>query len=278
MLPKLHAQRHEYETHPPVWWKHVNLPGQIGELERMIETIAQEIAADQQKLASARTRLSAVRMEFSTDAIRHKQRVRERAEEVVEISARMNGKANEGKRLAVLLLAHREPGTPEELAAFNKLLREMADFATNIHSLQIDEMFAWGKSQYANQYIRLEMASVESAPAAPQVERRESRKRAKRGSGAKRDPSGYVYLLRADTSEGIVYKIGETTNPKSRKRTFDVRLPFPVEMIHTIKCPDRKKLEDDLHRRYAAKCLRGSEFYALSAEDVAEICAMKGVS
>lgn len=162
-------------------------------------------------------------------------------------------------------------GTPEELAALDKLLREMSGFATNIRNLQIDEMFAWGNSSYANQYIRFEMSSVE---AAPHVERRESRKRTKRGSGEKRDPSGYVYLLQAPDGS---YKIGETTNPKSRKRTFDVRLPFPVQMIHTIKCADRKKLEKELHQRYAAKRLRGSEFFALSADDVAVICAMKGL-
>lgn len=108
MLPKLHAQRCEYETHRPVWWKHVNLPGQIGELEREIEAIAAEIAKDQQRLNREYGRLAALRGEFSTDKLRHGQRIRERKEKILEIRARMGEMASEGKRLAELLMAHRE--------------------------------------------------------------------------------------------------------------------------------------------------------------------------
>lgn len=108
MLPKLHAQRCEYETRPPVWWKHVNLPGQIAELEREIAATAAELAKDQQRLNREYGRLAALRNEFSADKLRHGQRIRERKEKILEIRARMGENASEGKRLALLLAAHRE--------------------------------------------------------------------------------------------------------------------------------------------------------------------------
>lgn len=108
MLPKWHAQRCEFETHDPVWWKHVNLPGQIAELERNIAEITAEIAADQQRLNREQGRLAALRNTFSTDAVRHMQRVKERKETIIQIQARQSGNASEGRQLALLLAAYRE--------------------------------------------------------------------------------------------------------------------------------------------------------------------------
>ena len=85
-----------------------------------------------------------------------------------------------------------------------------------------------------------------------------------------RNPSGYVYLLRAIDSDGL-YKIGRTRNPDNRLRTFSVKLPFRVEFEHLIATDDMYALESDLHTKYTSTRQRGSEFFRLTAEQVAEI-------
>lgn len=87
----------------------------------------------------------------------------------------------------------------------------------------------------------------------------------------KRRKDGFVYLVKADNG---TYKIGKTVNPKSRGKTFNVRLPFKVEFIHTIETDDMHALEKALHLRFANKRLRGSEFFSLSLADVAFIVSL----
>lgn len=108
MLPSYHAVYDEFVHHDPVWWKHAWLPGQIKDMEQQVEKIAQDIAADQQKLKSAETRVSAMRKEFSVDAVRHEQRIREREERIMRLAAGMRHAASEGKRIALLMVAYKE--------------------------------------------------------------------------------------------------------------------------------------------------------------------------
>lgn len=95
------------------------------------------------------------------------------------------------------------------------------------------------------------------------------RRRATKGEPRAKD--GYVYLLKAENG---TYKIGKTVNPKSRRRTFNVRLPFAVEYSHIIHTDDMGKLERLLHQRFSDKRLRGSEFFQLTDIDVAFIVSL----
>ncbi len=84
-----------------------------------------------------------------------------------------------------------------------------------------------------------------------------------------RNRAGYVYLLRT-IHDSTLYKIGRTNNPDNRLRTFNVKLPFPVEYEHLIKSDDMYQLESNLHRRFASQRING-EFFRLSETDVGYI-------
>lgn len=75
---------------------------------------------------------------------------------------------------------------------------------------------------------------------------------------------GYVYLVQSPTS---AYKIGRTKDYKSRARTFGVQLPFEVEFICVIQTGNMRKLEKELHQRFAEKRVSG-EWFNLLPEDV----------
>lgn len=87
-----------------------------------------------------------------------------------------------------------------------------------------------------------------------------------------RNRSGFVYLL-ATPHDVTLFKIGRTSNPDNRLRTFNVKLPFPVEYTHLIKTDDMYTLESALHRRFASQRLNG-EFFRLTEADVQYIKAL----
>jgi hypothetical protein len=81
-----------------------------------------------------------------------------------------------------------------------------------------------------------------------------------------RQRNGYVYLLRT-AHDVTLFKIGRTSNPDNRIKTFNVKLPFQVEYEHLIPTVDMYALESELHQRFASQRLEG-EFFRLSSEDV----------
>lgn len=87
-----------------------------------------------------------------------------------------------------------------------------------------------------------------------------------------RSSAGYVYLVQSPTT---YWKIGRTNNPDDRMKTFSVKLPFEVKYKHLIKTSDMYTLESNLHVKYASRRVDG-EWFALTDDDVNEICAMKG--
>lgn len=76
--------------------------------------------------------------------------------------------------------------------------------------------------------------------------------------------SGYVYLIR---SQDGYFKIGHTSDPDNRMKTFSVKLPFDVEYVCLIWSGDRFELERSLHDLYKSKHVNG-EWFNLSDEDV----------
>ncbi len=80
---------------------------------------------------------------------------------------------------------------------------------------------------------------------------------------AYREVPGYVYLIKSEYG----YKIGKTVNIKVRTRLFEVKLPFPIEVLHYAWFENYSKVECDLHARFATKRLEG-EWFELDDTDI----------
>ena len=78
-------------------------------------------------------------------------------------------------------------------------------------------------------------------------------------------PQGVVYLLQA----GHYYKIGKAIDLRKRVRQIELKLPYPVEVIHSIEAFHPYKAEQHWHNRFADKRTNG-EWFVLTDEDVAE--------
>lgn len=76
--------------------------------------------------------------------------------------------------------------------------------------------------------------------------------------------AGFVYLVQSSTG---YYKIGRTSDPNNRMKTFSVKLPFEVSYACVIETVDMKTLEQSLHEQFAGKRVNG-EWFALDAADV----------
>jgi hypothetical protein len=87
-----------------------------------------------------------------------------------------------------------------------------------------------------------------------------------------RDLSGYVYVLR--TGEESIFKIGKSKEPENRIKTFGNLLPFEVDYELLIEADNMSALEKSLHRRFASKRIRGSEFFTLNERDLRYLSAL----
>lgn len=83
--------------------------------------------------------------------------------------------------------------------------------------------------------------------------------------------AGYVYLLQSPTGH---YKIGCTSNPHNRAKTFGIQLPFEVEFLALIYFEDMYALEAEMHEEFAHKRVNG-EWFALDDADVEYIKSME---
>jgi hypothetical protein len=153
--------------------------------------------------------------------------------------------------------------TPDNITTLAEALRR----SPLVKSVKVGKLLKYGEdNKTATAWINVEFTETikNTTPTGLYTPRR------KRTKNGKRDTDGYVYLLEA---VGGFYKIGKTVNPKSRKRTFGVKLPMAVEFKHLIHTDNMHKLEKDLHRLFAAKRLRG-EFFDLTPADVEFICSL----
>jgi hypothetical protein len=148
-------------------------------------------------------------------------------------------------------------GSVEELRALYNLLNDSTEQVTSLKSgmLARDKDITNGKQTF-------ELTLKGSTRYEPKQYR------------PRREIAGEVYLLETDRSG--VYKIGQTKDFQDRKATFNVKLPFPVKLIHIIECSDRFTMERYLKAKYRkeGKCLNRSEFFQLTAEDVAYILSL----
>ena len=79
--------------------------------------------------------------------------------------------------------------------------------------------------------------------------------------------AGYVYILQ----DADLYKIGTSIQPGFRSKCLGFS---PEDIVHVIESDDGYWLEKKLHARYAAKRVHG-EWFRLSQEDIAELCAIE---
>jgi hypothetical protein len=77
--------------------------------------------------------------------------------------------------------------------------------------------------------------------------------------------AGYVYMMRCAKR----YKIGKSNSPSRRYREVRLDLPDETILVHTIPTDDPSGIEAYWHRRFADKRVRGTEFFTLTAGDVA---------
>lgn len=89
----------------------------------------------------------------------------------------------------------------------------------------------------------------------------------------KKSTFGYVYVF-GSKAEGR-YKIGQGVSPKARMSDYRARLPFSVEMIHTIPADDKARAEADLHHRLKDKRENG-EWFKLTPDEIGQIINLKG--
>lgn len=82
----------------------------------------------------------------------------------------------------------------------------------------------------------------------------------------KDDQAGYVYLLHGVGTH--YYKIGHSNNLDRRISQISPVLPFPLELVSSIRSDHRQKLEAYMHRKFASKRLEG-EWFALDKDDIA---------
>jgi len=80
--------------------------------------------------------------------------------------------------------------------------------------------------------------------------------------------TGCIYLVK-EKNDGHI-KIGRTVDIKSRLRTFSVKLPFKVDLIHSFKSSDYISAEKLLHRHFQSKRVDG-EWFLLTELDIEKI-------
>lgn len=88
---------------------------------------------------------------------------------------------------------------------------------------------------------------------------------ASRSTRTKVPAPGVVYLLKA----GGHFKIGMSTNPDKRIGQIKLQLPYPVEVMHTIRAANPLAAEAHWHRRFAALRQNG-EWFLLTGAEVSE--------
>lgn len=128
---------------------------------------------------------------------------------------------------------------------------------------QLESEAADMRQQLARAEHRAESAEQLAAMAMTELQRITDEYEAfKRSAGV---APGWVYLIQ-ERSAGH-YKIGKSSKPVDRIKTFKLTLPFKVDFICVIPHANHHQLEKELHAMFADKHVEG-EWYALGAQDV----------
>jgi hypothetical protein len=85
---------------------------------------------------------------------------------------------------------------------------------------------------------------------------------------------GFVYIF--GSSKTGYYKIGASSRPPVRMQDYErSKLPFPVEMIHTIPADDKFQAEESLHQFFGKKRTNG-EWFKLTRDELSRVTCFRG--
>ena len=96
-----------------------------------------------------------------------------------------------------------------------------------------------------------------------------NRRRARMSVAPNSPSAGYVYLVRC----ADLYKIGATKNAVQRIARFETAYPHDLKTIRVTLVADMKRVESELHKRFAQKRVKG-EWFDLTASDLRVIARM----
>lgn len=115
----------------------------------------------------------------------------------------------------------------------------------------------WGR--FYEHYSDEEIAAINHQAALKfEKEYYKTHPRFKKTPQPKQDEPGFVYLIKAETNDGI-YKIGKAKNTEARIKSF-LRLPFKISLIHQIASNAYSSAEFYLHNKYQNYRLNGEWF------------------
>jgi len=81
---------------------------------------------------------------------------------------------------------------------------------------------------------------------------------------------GYVYVLVGTHKGNMKFKIGKANNLKDRVKTFNVKIPFDIDVYSAFYIREPLKFEHELHALYGHKRIAG-EWFDLSVDDLSAI-------
>ena len=87
---------------------------------------------------------------------------------------------------------------------------------------------------------------------------------------------GYVYLLRLEQDRDpfrCVYKVGRTTDLRSRHKMLGVLMPYPVTLVWAMNSDDAAHTERFVHEQFAGARMDG-EWFRLTREQVEQFIAV----
>lgn len=145
---------------------------------------------------------------------------------------------------------------------------QLKNYFYNADDDDLAETVHWYEVAMNQNYLDVTPAMVRYAEAAIWEQQRQLNKQAKETKKAEKRASaaykGFVYLIQSPTG---AYKIGRTTNPNDRMKTFSVKLPFEVDYVCVIQTDDMYGLESQLHNKFAKNRVNG-EWFALTPDEV----------
>lgn len=78
---------------------------------------------------------------------------------------------------------------------------------------------------------------------------------------------GFVYVFKGTHGGLSRYKVGKANRIEDRRRVFEVKLPFDIDLVAAFRVADPRRLEADLHRMFQPQRV-GGEWFDLEEADL----------
>jgi len=77
----------------------------------------------------------------------------------------------------------------------------------------------------------------------------------------------YIYLIKNEVDDTVLYKIGFSKNPKQRLKELKTGNPNALEIVAEFETKHKRKVETAFHNHYKTQNVSG-EWFSLSSEEV----------